>query len=204
MLWALKQLLVPCKYLLIRQGDSLWQSKAVYDVLLPLMLTAICATLCLCLGVSLDFRRNPSLVKSLSDLLALLIAFYMAALSDVATIDRPGMDLPLEGGDAELSTRRKDGGARYRKKLSYRQFVSYLFGYLAFLSLFIYIGLLFADSGAAAVGKRINQIAPTILSYYTYFTGALFILIVFAFSQLLITSLLGIYFLAERIQTLSE
>jgi len=203
MIWAARQLLVPCNYLRIREGDSLLQSKAVYDYVLPAVLTAVTAGVCVGLSIPFGMGHHPVLTKSLADLLALLIAFYMAALAAVSTFERAGIDGALKGGDATLRVLNHETGAREDKKLSYRQFISYLFGYLSFISLILFISLLFFSTAW-----------PKILNLGKDYKGwdhvvalldpAFFIMFFFGTWQLLVTSLLGIYFLADRMQSLND
>lgn len=204
MLWAFRQLLVPCNYLRIQHGDSFFQSKAVYDVVLPVVLAGATAGVCLWLAIPLKVDHHAGLVDSLSQLLALMIGFYLAALAAVATFDRDGIDAPLKGGDAILWVRHHDGGHKVRKVLSYRQFIAYMFGYLSFLSLNLFIAIIFFSKVWPKISKALSP-----LKYWNdaerYVIGPLIFFFVFFFLwQLVITSMLAIYFLAERLQTLSD
>jgi hypothetical protein len=202
MFWAVKQLLVPINYLRIRHGDSWFRSKKVYDFVFPIILTALTCGVFWWIGISLRVFDHDELIKRVSDLLALMIVFYMAALAAVATFDREGIDTPLKGGDALLKARHHETGADFDRVLTYRQFISYLFGYLSFLSLVLYVFILVFAVGWA--------------KFEMYFTGKfhaflecvvdpiIFAITFFAIWQLVITSLLGIYFLTERIQSLYE
>lgn len=203
MLWAVRQLLTPCNYLRIRHGDTLLKSKAVYDFVLPAILTVSSVALLVWLSVPLVVSKHAALVASLGQLLGLLIAFYMAALAAVATFGREIIDTPLKGGDAKLRVRHHDGGHKVDRVLTYRQFICYLFGYLSFLSLLTFIALVFLQkvwpliaakaAGVAIWGTIANALTPT-----------LFVLLFFAVWQLFVTSMLGIYFLAERMQSISD
>ncbi len=81
MLWAARQLLVPLNYLRIRHGDTLFRSKAVYDFVFPIIFTGLTCGVFAWLGVSLAIFMHEELVKRLTDLLALMIVFYLAALA---------------------------------------------------------------------------------------------------------------------------
>jgi len=202
MIWAAKQLLTPCNYLRIKQGESLLESKAVYDFLLPAILSIATVCFSLFLSISLSLSDHPALVKSITDLLALLIAFYMAALAAVATFQRDGLDNDMAGSPATLSRISSDDGRKIIQTLSYRQFIAYLFGYLSFLSLILFSFLvLFVRSWPIIVKKLghpfwFSNIAYASIEFLIYF------LFFFALWQLIVTSLLGIHFLAERLQNL--
>ncbi len=204
MLWVARQLLVPCNYLRIRHGASLLGSKAVYDFVLPAALSAATVGLCLWLDIPLAIFKHHELVKRLSDLLALMIVFYMAALAAVSTFERKGIDLPMKGGDALLKVRHHDGGHHVDKVLSYRQFISYLFGYLSFLSLCLYMALLFLSAGWPKIEGWYDRYSLAYRIFNVVLDPALFFAVFFAIWQLFITSLLGIYFLCERIQSLND
>lgn len=204
MFWAIRQILVPVNYLRIRHGNSLFHSKRVYDFVFPLIFTAATCAIFNWLHLRLSVFENAELTKRVLDLLALMIVFYMAALAAVATFERKGIDAALKGGDAILFVRNHDGGAYVEKKLTYRQFISYLFGYLSFLSLCLYVVIIMLAViwPELETHYKTHQRAHFILSYIA--NPAVFFLIVFAIWQLTFTSLLGIYFLTERIQTLND
>lgn len=204
MIWAVRQLLVPCNYLRIKQGTGLFHSKRVYDIVLPTALTAATVGLCGALSVPLEIAGHKGVTKSLTDLLALLIAFYMAALAAVSTFERKGIDNKLKGGDAVLYVLNHKTGNRDKKALSYRQFIAYLFGYLAFLSLILFMTLVFISSAWPKIEKQMatykawDKVATLALD------PLMFVVLVFGVWQLFVTSLLGIYFLADRMQTLTD
>lgn len=203
MFWAVKQLLVPCNYLRIWHGNSLLKSKFVYDFVFPVALTVGTVGMCAGLNIPMALSGHKALFASLSSLLALLIAFYMAALAAVSTFTRRGIDKGLRGGDALLSVLNHTTMRRQRKALSYRQFISYLFGYLAFLSLALFIALMAMNS----VWPHVKQVSQNYLYWddiTKYGEQTVFVLFVFGTWQLLVTSLLGIYFLSDRIQSLND
>ncbi|WP_156389220.1 hypothetical protein [Brevundimonas sp. Root1423] len=204
MLWVFKQLCAPCNYLRIRHGSGILASKAVYDFVLPALLTGLTVVVTLALDMRLSVFHNDKFFSSLSGLLSILIGFYMAALAAVATFDRAGIDNRLAGTDAKLRVRDPNGGEVKDKLLSYRQFISYLFGYASFLSFVIYACLLLLGSAwkrleaVLASKPAVGWLMPDVLDPVS------FVVIFFFLWQLFVTSLLGIYFLAERIQELHE
>lgn len=200
--WAFRQLCIPCNYLRIRHGEGILQSKLSYDFVLPILLTAITMGIAIWLEMPLKVFGPSGVFQALSGLLAVLIGFYMAALAAVATFHREGIDQYLIGEDALLRVRSKNGGRKVDKKLTYRQFISYLFGYASFLSFVIYAGLLLASAAwpklSALVKAHKTEWVMDFLDPITY--GVVY----FALWQLFVTSLLGIYFLADRLQALSD
>src|SRR5580698_6252766 len=108
--WAFRQLLVPVNYLRIKHGETVLQSKAVYDFVLPAILTAVTVGICLWVGAPLAVESHTELAKHLLDLLALMVVFYMAALAAVATFDRAGIDDTFKGLNAILMVRDNAAG----------------------------------------------------------------------------------------------
>lgn len=202
-MWAIRQLLVPCNYLRIHHGGSFFASKAVYDWVFPFALTTITIVICIFIKIPLVISGKSSIFSDLSSLLALLIAFYMAALAAVSTFGRVDIDQNLRGGDATLKVLNHETKMREPKSLSYRQFISYLFGYLSFLSLVLFVALM---SFKALWPKIVNFSSEYV--FWDLFVGRLepilFSAFVFGFWQMLVSSLLGIYFLTDRIHTINE
>lgn len=204
MIWAARQLLVPCNYLRIRHGDRPFQSKLVYDFVLPICGTVATLAGCLWLGIPLAIFKHHALIKNLLELLSLMIVFYVAALAAVATFERKGIDEPLHGGPATLLVTKPDGGERVRKVLTYRQFISYLFGYLSFLSLCLFTLMVFLTAGwpkfeVKLLSYNLDKWVLTDLA-----DPILFFVLFMGVWQLIFTSLLGIYFLTDRIQSLND
>lgn len=204
MLWAIRQLLVPVNYLRIRHGEGLFRSKRVYDFIFPAIFAAGTCAIFLWLQIELAIFSHDELVKRLLDLLALMIVFYMAALAAVATFERQGIDNPLKGGDAILLVRDHDGGNYVPKKLTYRHFISYLFGFLSFLSLCLYVIIIILAVGWPQFEAhfKLHQRISWLLSHVA--DPSIFFIVMFLVWQLIFTSLLGIYFLTDRIQTLND
>lgn len=204
MIWAVKQLLVPCNYLRIKHGHRLFESKAVYDFILPSIMTAMTWLSFFILREPLSVFKRQDTFSSVSSLLAILVGFYMAALAAVATFNRSEIDLPLKGDDATLRYRDPDEGIVIVRTLSYRQFISYLFGYAAFLSFVLYVALLLIKGTWDKLEKFSNNYVGWDRVFDCVFEPLTFAVVIFGSWQLFITSLLGIYFLSERIQSLHQ
>ena len=204
MWWAVKQLAVPCNYLRIRSGRTFFQSKIVYDWVLPALLTIGLVAIVVWIGAPLAIFQHPGIAKWLIQLLALMIVFFLAALAAVATFERKGIDDRLAGDDATLSVRNRLGGGRIRRNLSYRQFISYLFGYLSFLALLLFLFVIFATAGWPKIEQKTCVVPIVHRALVEIVDPVMFVVLFFALWQLFVTALLGIYFLTERIQSLNE
>lgn len=199
MRWAVRQLCSPVRYLTITQGEGLFSSKRTYDFVLPALIGAFMALLSSRLPLKLGLFSEKGLVPDVISLLNLLIAFFIAALAAVATFDREGLDDPLKGEPA-LLRRRNKRNVIVEHILTHRQFVCYLFGYLSFAS----IAFLLSLYGFRMFGDQIKEL----IGQAGACAAALHVFGVFLFfgllSQLVITMLLGIYFLSDRLQFLDD
>src|SRR5258706_8987546 len=87
------------------------------------------------------------MVPAFTDLLQVLTGFYIASLAAVATFNKPGLDDPMAGDPPTL---REDYCAITTvKPLTRRRFLCLLFGYLSWLSLFLY----FIGKGGGLIQK---------------------------------------------------
>lgn len=206
MKWAANQLCAPTRYLGIEQGSGLLSSKVTYDFVIPAAFALIATALVGYFKFGLGLFVADGFVPGILDLLNLLIAFFIAALAAVATFDRPGLDDPMKGEPALMKRKGKDGIVR-DKILSHRQFICYLFGYLSFISIMLLlalyairlvgsdaVGLLDIDFSLGSIVIELRSVARAVGSF------ALF----FVFGQIIVTMLLGIYFLADRFQFLDD
>ncbi len=175
---AWKRLVRPLRYLFIRHDI-----KIRFDLFWPAILTIATVMLLYFLPKPPLLMGDAGVLKSMRDLIALLAAFFVAALAAVATFARDTLDKPMEGTSPTL-----DG-----KELTRRQFVSYLFGYLAFLAFALFFTIIFAQ---ILVPSLWVWFAPDTMWWIKGIFGTLF---VFASWNMAITTLLGIYFLVERV-----
>ena len=129
------------------------------------------------------------LVVFSSQCLMILPGFYIAALAAIATFS-PTMDQGLNGGEARLKSR--EYGADIERKPTRRRFLCLLFGYLSFLSL-----VLALLSGLPPVldPARFFQDAEWRNLCRIICTGVYGLF----FMQLISLTLLGLFYLANRI-----
>ncbi len=112
-----------------------------YRVRVPILVTAIVFALIVwAAGGTAGLPEVPTLLEGAivdaKALVALLAAFFVAALAAVSTFAGPGMDKVMSGEPPKL-TRHKFG----TESLTRRRFLSFLFGYLSFVSVFYYVVL---------------------------------------------------------------
>jgi len=177
---------MPLSYLRIER-----KGKAFDELVLPLLLLA----LTLCFFWLLDWKLvifgSSGLVSGVGSYLQVVTGFYIASLAAVATFNQKNMDLRMAGDSPTLTVEWK--GRRLEEQLTRRRFLCFLFGYLSFLSIFVYFG-----------GVGANLIAPPLVAAlpkdYLFFVKwgfvSVYLLVVY---NLICTTLLGLYYMTERI-----
>lgn len=183
---AIRQQITPVKYLWIRHPG-----KVHFDWVVPGLVTGVVLLLVVWSPVPVRVLDKGGVVYAVTDLIKVLVGFYIAALAAVATFQKEDMDQQTEGEPLTLKVRRK--GQLKDAKLTRRQFLCYLFGYLSFLSLFLY----FAGACAPFVSVIFNDSLPGWLFAAVRFL-CLLLYLLFA-AQLITTTLLGLHFLTDRI-----
>jgi hypothetical protein len=198
MIWACRQLMTPVRYLRIRQGVSLFKSKAVYDWVLPIIIS-IPATY-IGYKYSDGIFSEKGVVGGFQKLLEILVPFYIVALAAVATFARDGLDAPMKGRPATLNIRHAQGNW-VEHILTRRQFICYMFGYLAFLSLVLFVGILFLN----LVSQKSGVVASETFGKYLQFVKvAVIYIFMVPIWQMIVTTLLGVYFMSERLMVMTE
>jgi hypothetical protein len=165
--------------------------KWAYDVIIPLLFTIAATTLYWYLPLPPRLLGVGGLVTAFTALLQILTGFYIASLAAVATFSAPGMNEFMKGDPPKLYVWRSpdnpDG------KLTRRQFLSYLFGYLALLSIVLY----FAGAVAADIEANLRAMTPSFA--YPAVKSVVSWFYLFASFNLLSTTFLGLYYMTERI-----
>ena len=174
---VIRQLLTPARYLLIRADTA---DKYVIDWVLP---ACIAAAVCAGWALRPDVVRltgTGGLVESVGALMQVLVGFYVASLAAVATFQGSSLD--------EFVLNMKLRGEQLKR----RQFLSYLFGYLALLSLALYVLMLFRSVPVALAGATPGR-GQALLKLSVAFVHQ------FVFWQMIFVTLLGLYYLTDRI-----
>ncbi len=175
---AWRRMLTPIRYLLIKQP-----AKWAFDFGWPIALAVLTIGAFLLLPVRPAILGEKGFLRGLHDLIGLLAAFFVAALAAVSTVERKALDAPMLGMPPTL-----DGEA-----LSRRRFVCMLFGYLSFLSFALYLGSIIAEVVAPSLRASVSSVT---LDAIRFLLGAIYAV---AFWSMACTTLLGIWFLVERV-----
>lgn len=175
---AWRRLLRPLAYLSIRH-----ETKYKFDWGWPLGLAVVTVLIFWVLPAKPQLLGDKGLLKGVRELIALLGAFYVAALAAVATFARPTLDMPMEGTPPELAGR----------PLTRRQYVCYLFGYLALVAFTLFIVLVAAEALAPSIKIVVAK------EYLSWVRNILIVPLAFVFWNMMITTMLGVYFLVDKV-----
>ena len=200
MIWAFKQIAAPLRYLQIRQGSSLLKSKAVYDWIFPVLISVLMIGVLLAFSPHTRIFSERGLLAPFEKLLEILIPFYIVALAAVATFAGGKLDDPMKGDAATLKTLRKNG-TYFDRDLNRRHFVCYLFGYLSAASLFIYILILLVGLVADDAGAYFSSVLGVWFQYFRVVVMFIFLLPIW---QIIVATLLGVYFMSDRLQAMDD
>jgi hypothetical protein len=172
------RLLAPFRYLSIQHGH-----KARFDWIWPGILTVVTVAGFCSLPIQPALLGEHGVLQGVHDLIVLFSAFFVASLAAVATFAPGSLDELMRGTSPLLRDR----------ELTRRQFVCHLFGYLAVLSFLLFLAIV----GAQIVDPSLHVIlSPTLFSWLKLVAGTIF---TFAFWNMMVTTLLGVYFLIERV-----
>lgn len=175
------QLLRPFSYLNIKHED-----KWIYDWLLPLFFTIItCTIILLCIPIK-NVTNSDGLISELTSFVSNLPGFFIAALAAVATFNKNDID-ELMSNPPKIEILHH--GNPMMIEMTRRRFLCVLFSYLTAISIFI---VLFTRiSLSITFSTEVDSIASW-LGTFTYF---------FFVWQMLLATVLGLYYLGERLHT---
>lgn len=141
---------------------------------------------------------NQPAFDSISTFVQVLPGFYIAALAAIASYnntnsksnDNSNLDNKISGNPPYLHEETSNGGRK--SELSRRRFLTLMFGYLAAISMLSTVFLFFVrlsyDVGIIFVPYSIYLVAYAILMFIFFFF----------FFQMILVTLYGIYYLADR------
>jgi hypothetical protein len=187
MTW-INQLLIPLKYLRISH-----KTKKVYDWILPLGLAMVTCGIYYWVSEKPPILGKGGYLDQIQSLDVFLAPFFIAALAAVATFDRPMMDEELDGEPATLEIWDVNKACFITTSLTRRQFLSFLFGYLALLSI-----LIFLISFMCSMFVN-HKNMPCIFDYKNYAAPVFIFVHSFIFWNLMVNTLIGLFFLTEKI-----
>lgn len=182
------QLFRPLLYLKINH-----KTKMFYDWVLPLVLASLTLVLFYYFPNKPNIFGKNGYLEIIQSLVCLLIPFFIAALAAIATFHRPSMDQELDGDPATITVWDNIKQDYVSNPLTRRQFLSFLFGYLSFNSLMIFLCSLFFF-------MFVNKENFSFFYTYKHISSYAFIFLhSFVFWNLIVTTLIGLFFLTDNI-----
>lgn len=176
----------PFDYLRVRH-----EAKVKYDLWIPLFVALVAIALVELAPQRIPLVTSQSIISAVSGLMSILAGFYIASLAAIATFNNSGMDKTMPGDPPQLDVEIK--GTRKTLKLTRRRFLSLMFGYLAMMSIVIYLFGEFGRLYAPAIASGVED------DVVTWLRRVFLLLYFFAFANVIVTTFLGLFFMADRI-----
>lgn len=171
----------PFSYLKIKHDD-----KWIYDWLMPSIFTSLTSLLAFFFIPLGDLVSQDGLISQLTGFVANLPGFFIAALAAVATFNKNDID-ELMANSPRIEILHH--GNFLMVEMTRRRFLCVLFSYLTAISIFLVIG--------AKIGLSLT--VP--VEYYTFLSCAGFVVFTFVLWQMILATILGLYYLGERLHT---
>lgn len=177
LLVILRKLLKPLIYLRIKHKQKLY-----IDLILPVIIGVVLTAIVFFSPVQIKLLGQGSLVGLVNGLLQILIGFFVASLAAVATFQREGLDEVMVGKAPTLRG----------EKITRRQFVCYMFGYLALVSIVLYFG-------GGITELTVGLLKVLITEKYELFKYSAIFVYLSVLANLVLTTMLALYYLTDRI-----
>ncbi|WBT06040.1 hypothetical protein PFY01_15220 [Brevundimonas vesicularis] len=172
----------------------------IYTRALPLVLTTVVGFLWLALPEKPNLVGGQSISSSALAIIATLPGFYFAGLAAVATFGGSGMDKIMPAPAPTLKTAVSNG--IIDNELSNRQFLSYLFSYLVFVSFVLCIILLIFSNFGQSI-ELLRKSAESIETYgkvgWLFLSAATSLAVLSLAASMIISTLHAVFFLTEKI-----
>ena len=169
------------------------QFAAAYTYYYPAVATACTVGLLLFLAPSIDTYGPRGLINQLSPFLAVFAPFFLAALAAISTFAGPKfMDESFKMESDVTLNFAGELGVVEPQDVTPRHFLSLLFGYCCVVSLALFF--------LSVLVPILAQNVAAILGVYAEFFGWFFLsLYLFLFFQIILLTLLGIYYLSDKV-----
>lgn len=194
-MWWVGELLASLRFLAIRGSQPFFNSKRVYEFILPGVVTIVIFTLIYAFPAAFSSDFVGKITSNIFQFMVFVVPFHLAALGAFATFERKGLDEALKGTNAEIRVWNNKEGEHFFETLTLRQYASLLFGYLCTIGVMYIILYIVLDNVnfAYVAGEHVNTLEK----------GALFA-ILFFISHYAFLSVYAITFLFEKINKIGE
>lgn len=178
------QLLRPLQYLCVTNTR-----RGLYQIFLPFVIMALTILLIVISGKDVA-NALKAIFEKANAILVLMIPFNIAALAAVATFQSPNLDSPLAGNPVP-SLRRRVRGEHVDENLTRRRYLCLMFGYMSLLGIIVFL--------LCMVASVIEDILSKNSGHIVCFEWGMIGVISFLSGNYLINTLLGLYYLSDRI-----
>lgn len=165
----------------------------------PLVVVVVFTLVFWIMPVRPSLTGDGSLSHHMITVFAILPGFFIAALAAVSTFNRPEIDEVMPDPAPELKLR--TGEHESFVPLTARMFTTHLFSYLTAVSFFSVLFFVFADLSSPSVSHLVGLVPDLFWRDMLAETLALLYLacVIWLAAKIVLTTLIGLYFLAERI-----
>lgn len=163
-----------------------------FNVVFPSVLTSLIMLLLLFLGNDPNVYGKDGMLGGIASLLAILTPFYIASLAAVATFQGTGAFDEKFSMAKPVELKILERGQWKVLHLTTRHFLSMLFGYCSMASLTLFLFTILAPIVAGKLSVLFGDFSDCV----GWIGLAAFL---FVFSHMLTTTILGMYFLSDRI-----
>jgi hypothetical protein len=166
-----------------------WVVKAVNRRISPVLglLAGIIIWLC---PISLNLFGEYGVCHQINGLVQILAGFFIASLAAVATFNRKELDDVMSGDPPQLIRR---SGTSF-ENLTRRRFLCLLFGYLAGMSILLYL----AGAAGTIAAPLFHEWGIEYPNSHKIVRSIVMIFYLGALSNIIVTSFIGLYFLVDR------
>ncbi|MEY9703757.1 hypothetical protein ACFLEY_21490 [Bradyrhizobium sp. YCK136] len=172
MFWWLRELLSCFKFIAITGNRGFFQSKRVYEFVLPGM--AAIGAFAIYFAFPAIFA--PSFLKNFSasvfQVMVFVVPFHLAALAALSTYQSAGLNEKLPGSEAQLRLWSNVDNGYFYHQVTLRQYASLLFGYLCSLGIAYVLIYMFAagiDLSNALTGAGHFTLAYNTVLFVSFF-----------------------------------
>lgn len=170
----------------------------MYNTWLPIIISVLSTALYIAVPQKLSLLGSDGFSNQILSIIATLPGFYFAGLAAVATLGNADMDKVMPDPAPTIQVLVK--GVYISNELTRRQYLSYLFSYLVFVSFLSCIIILFANLSSPSLEHIRSCMA--LMKYGSFAASLTEIFVVFVMSLMLsamgVTTLQGLFFLTEK------
>lgn len=195
MFWWLKEIFSCLKFISITGTRGFFQSKRVYEFVLPSIAAIVAASLYL--GVPQIFLAGFLRIFSASvfQVMVFVVPFHLAALAALSTYQAAGLNEKLPGSEAQIKLWSNKDNDYFYHDVTLRQYASLLFGYLCSIGIgYVLIYIFFSGIDLTAIAGK---------SYLYIYNGALFVSFFFIFHYVILT-LYAVTFLFDKVNRIKS